>query len=62
MPFFGDAPLSKIDSFSVERHKKQPRSEPSLRGGDRVSEKAMFANGAHIANAMDTLQKRLKLA
>ncbi|MGQ7939511.1 tyrosine-type recombinase/integrase [Paraburkholderia sp. D1E] len=40
VPFFGDTPLSKIDSFGVERYKKQRLSEPTLRGGDRVSEKA----------------------
>ncbi|MGF6470144.1 tyrosine-type recombinase/integrase [Paraburkholderia youngii] len=40
VPFFGDTPLSKIDGFSVERYKKQRLSEPTLRGGDRVSEKA----------------------
>jgi integrase len=40
VPFFGAIPLSKIDSFGVERFKKHRLSEPTLRGGDRVSEKA----------------------
>jgi len=40
IPFFGKMPLSKIDSLSVERYKKERRDQPSMRGGVRRGVKA----------------------
>lgn len=40
VPFFGDKPLSKISSFDIARYKRQRQRESSLRGGDRVSQRA----------------------
>src|SRR5450631_372262 len=35
VPFFGQLPLTKINSLSIERYKKIRQEEPSLRGGVR---------------------------
>lgn len=40
IPFFGDTPLDKISTFDIERYKKKRLGEPSLLGGDRVSQRA----------------------
>ncbi len=37
IPFFGEMPLSKMNTLDIERYKRHRRDELSLRGGDRVS-------------------------
>ena len=39
-PFFGNTPLSKITAFDIDRYKHKRQQEGSLRGGDRMSNKA----------------------
>ena len=40
VPYFGDTPLSRIDSHSLELYKKQRRAEPTFRGGVRRGKNA----------------------
>src|SRR5207248_8942514 len=35
IPFFGQMPLSRIDSLSIDRYKKERSDQPSMRGGVR---------------------------
>src|SRR5438477_206555 len=52
VPYFGDTPLSRVDSHSLELYKKQRHAEPSLRGGVRRGKNAAdrpVANSTKLA-------------
>jgi hypothetical protein len=63
VPFFGQMPLSKIDSLSIERYKTIRQGEPALRGGVRrgANAKHRLVSNPKKLTAQATINRELSV-